>query len=99
MRLINADELSIREDNCGCSFDARAIIDNAPTVEAVPVRRGKWVQKKEWHLGRWVSWFECSECGEHDDNSDMYDMMPFCNLSNFCPNCGADMREVDHETD
>ena len=31
------------------------------------------------------------ECGEHDDNSDMYEMMPFCNLSNYCPGCGAKM--------
>lgn len=60
-------------------------------ADVAPVVHGRWVQKKEWHLGRWVAWLECSECGEHDDNLDMYEMMPFCNLSNYCPGCGAKM--------
>lgn len=55
---------------------------------------GKWIQKKEWRFGRWVAWFECSECGTHDDNADMYNAMPFCNLTNYCPECGAKMDEV-----
>ena len=30
-------------------------IDEAPTIDAEPVRRGKWIYK--------VGFFECSECG------------------------------------
>lgn len=74
-----------------------AIVNNIimamPKADVAPVVHRRWVQKKEWHLGRWVAWFECSECGEHDDNLDMYEMMPFCNLSNYCPGCGAKMEE------
>ena len=66
-------------------------INSIPAADVAPVVHGRWIQKKEWHLGRWVAWFECSECGEHDDNSDMYEIMPFCNLSNYCPGCGAKM--------
>lgn len=91
MRLIDADRLNARLSRNGTPYYTVPDIENAPTVDAAPIRHGRWVQKKEWHLGRWVAWFECSECGEHDDNSDMYEMMPFCNLSNYCPGCGAKM--------
>ena len=91
MRLIDADRLNARLSRNGTPYYTVSDIENAPTVDAAPIRHGRWVQKKEWHLGRWVAWFECSECGEHDDNSDMYEMMPFCNLSNYCPGCGAKM--------
>lgn len=51
-------------------------IKDAPTVEAVPVVRGKWVGVE------YDMFFECSNCGYSTDYS----------LTNFCPNCGADMR-------
>lgn len=76
---------------CATMTDAKRQIADTRPADVAPVVHGRWVQKKEWHLGRWVAWFECSECGEHDDNSDMYEMMPFCNLSNYCPGCGAKM--------
>ena len=56
------------------------MIENAPTIE--PQRKkGKWIEHNphKWGLG---IVFECSECGEKID----------CEPSNFCPNCGADMR-------
>lgn len=75
MRLIDADKLNARLSRNGTPYYTVPDIENAPTVDAAPIRHGRWVQKKEWHLGRWVAWFECSECGEHDDNSDMYEMI------------------------
>ena len=61
-------------------------------ADVAPVRHGRWLNKKEWHLGRWVAWLECSCCGEHDDNAEMYEMLPFgAGPSNYCPNCGAKM--------
>lgn len=60
-------------------------------IEVAPVRHGRWLEKKTWSLGRWVSWFECSECGDRDYNAEMYEAMPFCNVSNYCPNYGARM--------
>lgn len=61
-------------------------ISNAPT--ATPeVRRGKWK-----YCGSVLQ--ECQNCGE------IYSLTGNDGKAwNFCPNCGADMREVEHETD
>lgn len=72
----------------------RLAIETAPTVNAVPVRHG-----------RWIKWFEtivdfmgeahephyrCSECGRGYD--------PYnANRMNYCPNCGAKMDGKDGE--
>jgi len=59
-------------------------IDHAPTVDAVPVRRGKWKHKKD------LKQFFCDQCGEPsltEDDVYFYGM----EFPNFCPNCGAKM--------
>ena len=43
--------------------------------------------KGEWVLNQ-IYWWTCSECGYSPDEK-------FC----YCPNCGADMRGAEHETD
>ena len=55
-----------------------------PTVDAEPVRHGKW-KAKSFHE------FFCDNCGFS------FDMMKcdFLENMNFCPNCGADMREAE----
>ena len=53
-------------------------IANAPTIEAEPVRHGRWIYT-EYETGH--AELQCSECGEG-----VY------NKTKFCPNCGADMR-------
>jgi predicted RNA-binding Zn-ribbon protein involved in translation (DUF1610 family) len=73
------------------------IIDDAPTVDAVEVVHGRWidvrgipsVNRKD------VPVVKCSKC-------EIY----FCDLINnhhymyhYCPNCGADMRERETEDD
>lgn len=55
-------------------------------------KNGQWILKRKWKSGRWIKWYECSICGEKDYNAEMYEDMPFTGLSNFCPQCGADMR-------
>lgn len=58
-------------------------------LEATPPQ-GKWIDKGwkgDWQFetdGRGNCWheYECSECGFHSKGG----------KSNFCPNCGADMR-------
>lgn len=49
-----------------------------PAADVRPVVRGKWIDHQE---GRWI-YAKCSECGTVHDVK-----------SNFCPSCGADMRE------
>ena len=55
-----------------------------PTIEAEPVRHGRWEFK---HPNGWA----CSECGEWGL---MIDNRGICK-SNYCPNCGAKMDGAD----
>lgn len=50
-------------------------VDDAPTIDAEPVRHGKW---KDIRVGIGT----CSECGERYGSVD---------VMNYCPNCGARM--------
>ena len=58
---------------------------NAPSVMPQEPRKGHWIEHPHVAGANWeYSKYECSECHvwEEDD-------------SDYCPNCGADMREVD----
>jgi transcription initiation factor IIE alpha subunit len=55
-----------------------ALLDALSRVPAaVPVKRGKWIEGK------------CNCCGEH---APYWSMATTYYKSNYCPNCGADMR-------
>ena len=84
MRLIDADELL--QDNTWEWFDewgnytqAGKAIANAPTVDAEPVRHGKWNEKTYADIDGYVTGYECSECGRFEDATE-----PYCH-------CGAKM--------
>ena len=62
--------------------DIYDIIKNQPTIEAVPVVHGEWLLR---HIGHGHMW-ECSVCHKRPDIYVKQD-------TNFCPNCGADMRK------
>lgn len=68
------DRVYTKMDFCGW-------LDDAPTVDAVPVKHGWW-----WH---YEGMLICSECGTqfYDDISE------YCgdHVPKFCPNCGAKM--------
>ena len=94
MRLINADDLKNVFEGYSCTENpnphfpldmVKKDIDKAPTVEAVPVVHGEWKMRG----GR----LYCTNCEkkalEEKDRDDWYG----CIGSNFCPNCGADMRK------
>ena len=99
MRLIDADALpehKFPENQCNKFGDGAyyrqgwndaidAIVDNEPIVDAVPVRRGRWVYHPE--IG-WGSTYLCSECGEKAVETIMGEPR-----YKFCPMCGADMRK------
>lgn len=91
-RLIDANALSKSiKDGSGTElqkFFADICVATAPTVDAVEVVHAKWVYK----CGEFV----CSHC-----DGDIPQKVNFCRgcymdtddvFSNFCPNCGADMR-------
>lgn len=102
MRLIDANKIiySWQIDADGQEHDGvtlQSIIDKMPTINPEPRKKGKWIKIPEF-CGDDVSGFidnhfSCSECKkEAEINS-----WGFYILSNFCPNCGADMREGDSE--
>jgi rRNA maturation protein Nop10 len=69
------------------------LIDEQPTADVVKRKKGKWIIKDNPGTG----WYRvtCSECGE-DVTSTIPVIGFFPNAKpiwNFCPECGADMRE------
>ena len=63
-----------------------AIQDISP-ADVRPVVRGKWIDVSPAH----IKVFRCDQCGEETTDTCMDKPRV-----NFCPNCGADMREVDN---
>jgi len=60
---------------------AKEIIENEPTIDAEPVRHGKWIG----YAGTIGN--ECSVCGK------WIDVLQGTAEMNYCPNCGARMDE------
>ena len=96
-RLIDAD---VFMENIVSIADLRTIstktigevLDKTPTVDAVPVRHGRWIKKRYWSEGVGMGesygyWYACSEC-----NHEVKSGYGGCS-DRFCSNCGADMRE------
>ena len=88
------DDLIRRRDDLAAvdspyKWEAVAKIEKLPTIEATPVRHGRWIDKPTGRYGQMQSW--CSACGKHSGIGGI--------KSNrhkpYCPNCGADMREVE----
>ena len=67
-------------------------IAEQPTVEAVPVVHGEWIETErelkypeEWGGGSDIEEYTyCNHCGYENEEVTTH---------NFCPNCGADMRK------
>lgn len=95
-RLIDADELGIGKANPSVFEKAEyaigwnnaiEIIQNAPTIDAVPVVHGRWeiVKRKNiWDVETAVH--ECSVCKRFTVKN-----VGIMRTSNYCPNCGARM--------
>ena len=57
------------------------ILEQLPSADVRENVKGEWIEHNP-HVNGLGSKFECSICGEELD----------CEGTNFCPNCGADMR-------
>ena len=74
-----------RADGChDCALGYYAIEAAAPTIEAEPVRHGRWVDN------------HCTECGEMPMGTEAWEMLDvepprFERFMDYCPNCGAKM--------
>ena len=88
MRMIDADELNkqFSTDEPYGAGEISIIIDNAPTVSCIP--QGKWIEdlsNYDNHYPKHIQdIFRCSICGFRNNRQ-----------TNFCSECGADMRETE----
>lgn len=69
--------------------DIRDNLENIPTVDAVPVKHGKWI-----HRGCGI--FACSKCGK-GVGLNVYTGEKASETFKWCPNCGADMRGEEND--
>ena len=68
---------------CEIKQDFADMISDFPTVDAAPVRHGRWIEQEKYDFG---TMYDCSICGNRIlDNGHSW---------NYCPNCGAKMDEV-----
>lgn len=61
-------------------YEIADMIDEAPTIDAAPVKHGRWLKTNDDTMKR------CSEC----DVIHLIAQYPHGN-ANYCPNCGAKM--------
>jgi len=65
------------------------IVNEAPTADVRANIHARWIkiypEHEEWNV------YECSYCGEEFN---LIEGTPYDNGYNFCPNCGADMRNT-----
>ena len=71
------DYHGVRCRACGTG-DALDMVDDAPSVDAEPVRHGRWIVQDDTFTR-----FICSECGTNNQDG----------VGNYCPYCGAKMDE------
>lgn len=95
MRLIDADKLRLSYWVSPTStvstagqyyFYSQDEVDNAPSIDAEPVRHGKWNDKR-------VAFYrKCSECGATIKNTLSHVFLDYdIRDLHYCPNCGAKM--------
>ena len=95
MRVIDADEL-LAEDFTDSFVDPydqaifEAIIEQAPTIEAEPVKHGRWVADDKFDNGK-SSIFHCSECYYSKATSVLYTSEKLSADEPYCKKCGAKM--------
>ena len=93
-RLIDANRLIKKAYRSGMwnrstqAFDLFVVdaedVEDAPTIDAEPVRHGRWelIEEQQWNCEFMILVaYKCSECGK--------EIVP--NKENYCPNCGAKM--------
>ena len=87
---INRDLAQFDKD---CKQNAVDMLKKAPTVDAEPVRHGKWIEGKAKNIktGEVRLVRKCSEC---ESGYFIYDFLNSVDeIPSYCPHCGAKMDE------
>lgn len=76
--------------------DMKMELDEAPTIDAEPVRHGKWIKMSDAD----GIYYACSECGNEltriesfDPQFDLFPRLKSIDKTRYCSNCGAKMEE------
>lgn len=86
MRLIDADALEKNLSNdLPYKGSVKRVLIQAPTVEAEPVRHGKWIFKNDGAYGKRRAY--CSVCEKRSGIGGIIENQ----MKPYCPNCGAKM--------
>lgn len=91
MRLINADAAfdaldekippdEISDYIAGLIDAMQHIVNDAPEIDAQPVRHAYWIESPDPDVGDHKARYQCSRCHKTADR-----------ISRYCPNCGAKM--------
>ena len=100
-RYIDADALFAEFENVDWYNNAdrdeiaERLVLQAPTIDAVEVVRGEWMEREvleDTVINEWQS-ARCSVCNKYHTTPYMYYFDNF----NFCPNCGSRMKGADDE--
>lgn len=67
-----------------CFNTLKELIDEAPTAEVRENVKGEWIHDGKFFKGGY-GWMHCSACGRKEVDCP-------AGRTNFCPNCGANMR-------
>lgn len=94
-RYIDADRLAKSVEDFPYGYRGMILqkIAEQPTSNAVEQKTGKWVEREVVEDGKAIEEWQsakCSVCGKYHTTPYLYYFDDF----NFCPNCGANMREV-----
>lgn len=84
MRLIDADALPEYDGTALSAAGFCEAVEDAPTIEAEPVRRGRWLPDTRCYYD---IKFVCSACGTSQYAPLICDKPTW----GYCPNCGAKM--------
>lgn len=68
-------------------FSAVFNIQKIPAAPVREVKRGRWIHDG-YDIPHGIDWMHCSECGRREP------YVPAA-MTDYCPTCGADMREGD----
>lgn len=61
-------------------------VEDFPSADVAPVRHGRWLKIDDFSEEP-IDWVLCNRCKAKIPDYDYH----------YCPNCGADMRETNHE--
>ena len=91
------EKMKRRKDYIGRPSDPVCLVEDAPTIDAVPVVHGRWIKMTGMMPPEYHGHYECSECQWHMKG--LRNSWTREEELTYCPNCGAKMDGERREED